>query len=211
MRVPVSELVSFLLLIKTHQERNSLPQTVASKPNTDLASNEDLQSSKLAASNSGERGTAEGTRQNWRWYGRDPSLAYIANTIQLFGGKFDSPLLLPQRVVLRLPLSYHLADLRPLTILSASIFWISTICGLPGILPLAGGKGGPEQGARVEGLWVGLYWAPQVHLLAFFLSFLPHLNLIYSGSLLLLGDRSTVFRHCWSYVLHRSTEKMVET
>ncbi|KAI5477445.1 integral membrane protein [Pseudohyphozyma bogoriensis] len=65
----------------------------------------------------------------WRWYGTSRSLAYIANTIQLFG---------------------------------ASIFFISTLCGLPGVLPLAGGSGGPEQGARTEGLWVGLYWACQV-------------------------------------------------
>lgn len=65
----------------------------------------------------------------WKWYGTYPSLAYIANTVQLFG---------------------------------ASIFWVSTLCGLPGILPLSGASGGPEQQGSLERLWVGLYWACQV-------------------------------------------------
>lgn len=65
----------------------------------------------------------------WKWYGTYPSLAYIANTVQLFG---------------------------------ASIFWVSTLCGLPGLLPLSGASGGPDQVGKSEGLWIGLYWACQV-------------------------------------------------
>lgn len=44
----------------------------------------------------------------------------------------------------------------------ASIFWISTLCGLPGILPVSGSTGGPAQEGTSEGLWTSLYWVFQV-------------------------------------------------
>lgn len=44
----------------------------------------------------------------------------------------------------------------------ASIFFVSVLCGLPGVLPLSGSAGGPEQSAASEGLWLGLYWGTQV-------------------------------------------------
>lgn len=78
--------------------------------------------------------------QKWKWYGKTRSIAYLANTIQLFG---------------------------------ASIFFISVLCGLPGVLPSSGNAGGLQQEGTVEGEWIGLYWATQV--LSFSLiDLLPH-------------------------------------
>ncbi|KAG9045327.1 hypothetical protein FS837_006490 [Tulasnella sp. UAMH 9824] len=44
----------------------------------------------------------------------------------------------------------------------ATIFWVSVLCGIPGILPDAGS--GPSDGlpAKNVGLWEGLYWVPQI-------------------------------------------------
>ncbi|GAA6015508.1 hypothetical protein JCM10207_008618 [Rhodosporidiobolus poonsookiae] len=62
------------------------------------------------------------------------------------------------------PVSLHnlgyLANL--VQFVGATLFQISVICGLPGVLPEAGFSGGTEQEGRSEGLWVGLYWAMQV-------------------------------------------------
>ncbi|SCV73262.1 BQ2448_7187 [Microbotryum intermedium] len=65
----------------------------------------------------------------WRWYGTTPTLAYIANSVQLFG---------------------------------SITFFLSVLCGLPGILPLSGQTGGPDQSSKSEGLWIGLYWGMQI-------------------------------------------------
>ncbi|KDE03085.1 hypothetical protein MVLG_06408 [Microbotryum lychnidis-dioicae p1A1 Lamole] len=65
----------------------------------------------------------------WRWYGTTPTLAYIANTVQLFG---------------------------------SVTFFISVLCGLPGILPVSGQTGGPEQSRTSEGLWIAIYWGMQI-------------------------------------------------
>lgn len=69
------------------------------------------------------------TLPDWRWFGTYPSLAYVANTVQLFG---------------------------------ATVFWVSTLCGLPGVLPSSGTAGGLEQAGQPEALWVGLYWSLQI-------------------------------------------------
>ncbi|KAK4702691.1 hypothetical protein P7C70_g3530, partial [Phenoliferia sp. Uapishka_3] len=71
----------------------------------------------------------DSTATKWKWYGTYPSLAYVANSVQLFG---------------------------------ASVFWVSTLCGLPGVLPASGSSGGPLQSKASEGLWAGLYWGLQV-------------------------------------------------
>ena len=73
--------------------------------------------------------TCASTLPDWRWFGSYPSLAYVANTVQLFG---------------------------------ASVFWVSTLCGLPGILPSSGTAGGLEQVGQPEALWIGLYWGLQI-------------------------------------------------
>ncbi|KAG8887008.1 hypothetical protein FRB99_004325 [Tulasnella sp. 403] len=44
----------------------------------------------------------------------------------------------------------------------ASIFWVSVLCGLPGILPDSGAQSASDLPAKSLGLWVGLYWVPQV-------------------------------------------------
>ncbi|KAG8850829.1 hypothetical protein FRB96_009566 [Tulasnella sp. 330] len=44
----------------------------------------------------------------------------------------------------------------------ASIFWVSTICGLPGILPDSGAADATRLGEPSLGLWEGLYWTTQI-------------------------------------------------
>ncbi|KAG9025854.1 hypothetical protein FRB95_009681 [Tulasnella sp. JGI-2019a] len=44
----------------------------------------------------------------------------------------------------------------------ASIFWISTLCGLPGVLPDSGAAVATGLGEPSLGLWEGLYWTPQI-------------------------------------------------
>lgn len=44
----------------------------------------------------------------------------------------------------------------------ASIFWVSVLCGMPGILPDAGSAASEGLPAKNVGLWEGLFWVPQV-------------------------------------------------
>ncbi|KAM0749953.1 hypothetical protein T439DRAFT_357464 [Meredithblackwellia eburnea MCA 4105] len=102
---------------------------VAVPPPPPLTSVPSSESATLHSPSNGGRQATSSPPPEWKWFGTYRSLAYVANTIQLFG---------------------------------ASIFFVSVLCGLPGILPLSGGSGGPEQEGKSEGLWVGLYWACQV-------------------------------------------------
>ncbi|KAG8915835.1 hypothetical protein FRC00_012237 [Tulasnella sp. 408] len=44
----------------------------------------------------------------------------------------------------------------------ATIFWVSVLCGMPGILPDAGSEASEGLPAKNVGLWEGLYWVPQI-------------------------------------------------
>lgn len=83
----------------------------------------------------------------WRWWGADwSSLGYVANAIQFFGASI---------------LCVSLTCVSSL-LTSFAHSWVSTICGLPGVLPEDGSSLSSSLSSRSIALWEVFFWAPQI-------------------------------------------------